>query len=516
MLFRSLTYEKHWQGEVWNRRKNGDIYPEWLNITAVTDPAGRICNYVAAFSDISLHKKAEAEIHTLAFYDPLTALPNRRLLLDRLNQALAASRRSGRRGAVLFIDMDNFKSLNDTLGHGMGDRMLQEVARRLQAALRADDTVARWGGDEFVVLLPDLGVQPERAGQHAESAGEKLLRVLGQPYQLDELTHFSTPSIGIVLWGQEAETSSEDLLKHADHAMYQAKAAGRNRLCFFDPATQAALAERALLEADLRQAIELRQLELFFQAQVDREGRLLGAETLLRWRHPQRGWVSPARFIPLAEQCGLIGPLGDWVLERSCAQLAEWSREPVFAGLTLAVNLSAHQLRHKGFLAQMQRLLDSSAAPPQRLKLELTESALLDDVEAVIGLMAELSALGVSFSLDDFGTGYSSLAYLKRLPLQQLKIDQSFVRDLLVEPNARAIARAIIQMGESLGLEVIAEGVESAEHRGELASLGCHAFQGYWFSRPLPLAEFEKLVREWGQGVSAPAPSMSVLPAQGR
>ena len=480
--------------DVSGQRRDGSVFPMSLAVSSI-EHEGRV-RFIGLTRDITERKRAEAAIERLAFYDPLTGLPNRRLLLDRLNQTLAASRRNGRHGAVLFIDMDNFKSINDTLGHGAGDRLLQGVARRLQAALRADDTVARWGGDEFVVLLQDLGQQREPASLHAEAAAEKLLRVLGQPYPLDGLTHHSTPSIGIVLWGEQP-TDSEELLKHADHAMYQAKAAGRNRLCFFDPATQAAMAERAALETELRQAIDLQHFELHCQPQVGRDGRLLGGELLLRWRHAERGWISPALFIPLAEQTGLIAPLGEWVLQQSCALLARWAGDPALAPLTLAVNLSAIQLRQKGFLGLMQQLLARSAAPTERLKIELTESAVLEDVEAVIGLMGQLRALGLNFSLDDFGTGYSSLAYLKRLPLRQLKIDQSFVRDLLNEPNARAIARAIIQMGDSLGLDVIAEGVETQAQRDLLAEQGCHAFQGWLYGRPLPLQDFEALAQGW-------------------
>ncbi|MBT9493206.1 MAG: EAL domain-containing protein [Paucibacter sp.] len=494
--------------DVSGQRKDGAVFPMSLAVSRI-ERDGRPL-FIGLTRDITERKRAEAAIEQLAFYDPLTSLPNRRLLLDRLNQALAASRRSGRHGAVLFIDMDNFKSLNDTLGHGMGDRMLQRVAQRLQGALRAGDTVARWGGDEFVVLMQDLGGKRADAIRHAEQAGEKLLRVLGQPYKLDDYAHHSTPSIGIVLWCDE-QTDSEELLKHADHAMYQAKAGGRNQLSFFDPAAQAAMAERAALEVELRRAIDEQRFELHFQAQVGRDGQLLGAETLLRWWHPERGWISPAHFIPLAEQTGLIVPLGERVLARSCAQLARWAAEPKLAALKLAVNVSALQFRQKDFLGLMRNLLVRSGAPIGRLKIELTESAVLDDVEAVIALMSELSALGLSFSLDDFGTGYSSLAYLKRLPLKQLKIDQSFVRDLLTEPNARAIARAIIQLGDSLGLEVMAEGVETEAQRELLASQGCHAVQGYLFSRPLPLAEFEALVRAWPARTALTPDALSVI-----
>jgi diguanylate cyclase (GGDEF)-like protein/PAS domain S-box-containing protein len=480
--------------DVDGRRKSGEVFPMSLAVSRIERRGQTL--FIGLARDISDRKRAEAAIERLAFYDPLTALPNRRLLLDRLDQSLATSQRNGRHGAVLFIDLDNFKALNDTLGHGMGDRLLKNIAQRLQAALRAQDSVARWGGDEFVVLLQDLGSDASVAALHAEAAAEKLLRVLGQPYQLDEHLHHSTPSIGIVIWGA-SDSSCEELLKHADHAMYQAKAAGRNQLCFFDPLTQAALAAHAALEADFRAALQIGQFELHYQAQVGRDGTLLGAETLLRWPHPTRGWVSPAIFIPLAEQTGLIGPLGEWVMQQACTRLAAWAARPALAGLSLAVNVSAHQFRQKGFLGLMQQLLARSGAPTERLKIELTESALVNDVEAVIALMNELRRLGLAVSLDDFGTGYSSLAYLKRLPLNQLKIDQSFVRDLIDEPNARAIARTVIQLGDSLGLQVIAEGVETEVQRALLAEMGCHAFQGYLFSRPLPLPAFEALAERW-------------------
>ncbi|MGM9515569.1 bifunctional diguanylate cyclase/phosphodiesterase [Roseateles sp. DB2] len=480
--------------DVNGRRKDGSIFPMSLAVSEILQDGEPL--FIGLTRDITERKKAEAEIEQLAFYDSLTGLPNRRLLLDRLNQALAINRRNHRHGAVLFIDLDNFKALNDTLGHGMGDRVLVGVARRLQAALRSEDTIARWGGDEFVVVLHDLGQNAQVAALHAEAAAEKLLRVLGQPHQLDGHQHHSTPSIGIVIWGGDTG-SSEDLLKHADHAMYQAKAAGRNRLCFFDPATQAAMAELTALEADLRQAINCQQLELFYQAQVDERGNVVGAEALLRWNHPVQGWISPARFIPLAEHTGLIAQLGEWVLQQACAQLGLWAREPHMAALTLAVNVSAHQFRQKGFLGFMQQLLARSGAPTDKLKLEITESALVENVEQVIALMVALRSLGLHFSLDDFGTGYSSLAYLKRLPLDQLKIDQSFVRDLVTEPNAMAIARAVIQLGESLGLDVIAEGVETEAQREALRQQGCHGFQGYLYARPLALQDFEALVQGW-------------------
>ena len=482
-----------WQGEVWNRRKNGEVYPEWLTITAVKDDAGKITHYVGTLTDITVRKAAEDEIKHLAFYDPLTRLPNRRLLLDRMQQALASSARSGREGALLFIDLDNFKTLNDTLGHDIGDLLLQQVAQRLASCVREGDTVARLGGDEFVVMLEDLSKNPQESATQTEIVGEKILAALNLPYQLAGRQHHSTPSIGATLFNDHLN-SVDELLKRADLAMYQAKAAGRNTLRFFDPEMQAVVTFRAALESDLRQGLQQNQFVLYYQSQVDGVGRVTGAEALLRWRHPQRGLVSPADFIPLAEETGLILPLGHWVLETACAQLVAWAALPDMSHLTLAVNVSARQFRHPDFVDQVLAVLDNSGAKPQKLKLELTESLVLDDVEDIIAKMTALKNKGVGFSLDDFGTGYSSLSYLKRLPLDQLKIDQSFVRDILTDANDAAIARTIVALAQSMSLAVIAEGVETGEQRDFLARQGCLAFQGYLFGRPLPAKVYDESV----------------------
>ncbi|MFA4970731.1 MAG: EAL domain-containing protein, partial [Sulfuritalea sp.] len=484
-MWDALKDKGHWQGEIWNRRKNGKIYAEMLTISSVVAPDGQVSNYIGTFSDISRNTEAEAEIHRLAFYDPLTQLPNRRLLLDRLQQAIAASARSGREGALLFIDLDNFKVLNDTLGHDKGDLLLQQVAERLTASVRETDTVARLGGDEFVVMLEGLGAGPEKAGPQARMVGEKILAALNRPYLLGEHKHHSTPSIGVALFGENHDTVDE-LLKRADFAMYQSKAAGRNTLRFFDPEMQAAVTARAGFETELRQGLQDNQFLLHYQSQVDGRGNLTGVEALVRWQHPQRGLVPPGQFIPLAEESGLILSLGQWVLEAACGQLVEWAAKPEMAHLTVAVNVSARQFHHPDFVEQVLAILDRTGADPARLKLELTESLLLADVEEVIARMTVLKARGVGFSLDDFGTGYSSLSYLKRLPLDQLKIDQTFVRDVLTDPNDAAIAKAIITLGQSLGLAVIAEGVETEGQRGFLASHGCDAYQGYLFGRPVP------------------------------
>jgi len=491
-MWAQIALDGAWHGEIWNRRKDGQIYPEWLTITAVKDEAGNATHYVGAFTDISAHKTAEERIKTLALYDPLTRLPNRRLLMDRLSQALISGARHQRKGALLFVDLDNFKSINDTQGHYQGDLLLEQVARRLLACVRDGDTVARLGGDEFVVMLEDLGQHEADATALAKTIGEKILAALDHIYHLGDREHHSTSSIGVTLFGGLPESIDEPL-KRADLAMYQAKAAGRNTLCFFDPQMQAIVKARVAMEEGLRDALEKNQFLLYYQAQVTDQSRLAGAEVLLRWMHPARGLVSPAEFIPLAEETGLILPLGQWVLDTACAQLARWAGRPEMAQLTIAVNVSPRQFHQADFVSQVLALLARSGANPRRLKLELTESLLISNVEDVIAKMSALKAVGVGFSLDDFGTGYSSLSYLKRLPLDQLKIDQGFVRDILIDSNDAAIARMVIVLAESLGLAVIAEGVETEAQRDFLATQGCHAYQGYLFSRPLPLEEFEAL-----------------------
>ncbi|MDI5987251.1 EAL domain-containing protein [Halomonas sp. M4R5S39] len=484
-----------WQGEIWNRRRSGEIYPQWLTISAVKDDEGRITNYVATLSDITERKAAEEEIHQLAFYDPLTGLPNRRLLVDRLESALKESRRSGEYGAVMFIDLDNFKTINDSLGHHRGDELLLIIAERLTAITRETDTIARLGGDEFVVMLHDLGLQADEAAMVAERVGEKLLASLVEPCMLGEMRCQVSGSIGITLFTDDQATVN-DILQQADLAMYQAKAAGRHALCFFDPAMQARVMERASLEADLRQALADGLLRLFYQVQVDEEGQTTGVEALLRWEHPERGLVSPGVFIPVAEENGLIVPMGLWVLETACRQLAAWAALPATEHLTMAVNVSRDQFRAPDFVARLERILAVTGARPERLKLELTETLFLEDSEDTRDKMQRLKGLGIGFALDDFGTGYSSLAYLKRLPLDQLKIDQSFVRDLLDDPTDATIVTTIITLARSLELEVIAEGVESEEHRRWLAAQGCRAFQGYLFGRPVSVEELSLTARQ--------------------
>ena len=436
--------------------------------------------------DITLRKQAEAEIEKLAFYDALTGLPNRRMLMDRLTKALSFSERRHTHGALFFIDLDNFKALNDTLGHQMGDELLKQVSSRLLACVREVDTVARLGGDEFVVMLEDLGGDATEAARQADDIGQKVLTSLNQNYFLAEAEHHSSPSIGVTLFHRH-EVQMDELLKRADLAMYQAKAAGRNTLRFYDPLMQAAASDRARLEHDLRVALQEGQFLLHYQPVVNAYSLATGVEALLRWKHPVRGMVPPAEFIPVAEQNGLILELGHWVLVQACQQLVVWSLQAHTRHLTMAVNVSARQFRHPEFSARILTILRETGANPYRLKLELTESLLLTDLEDVTQKMSELRSIGVSFALDDFGTGYSSLSYLKRLPLDQLKIDKSFVRDVLTDPNDAAIARTILSLAASLDLSVVAEGVETAGQRDFLLSNGCKAFQGYFFGRPVPL-----------------------------
>jgi diguanylate cyclase (GGDEF)-like protein/PAS domain S-box-containing protein len=493
-MWKRINTTGSWGGEIWNRRKNGEVYPEYLIITAVKSTDGIVTNYVATLVDITLSKQAADEIERLAFYDPLTSLPNRRLLLDRLNLALASSHRSARKGALLFIDLDNFKTLNDTLGHDMGDLLLQQVAERLAACVREGDTVARLGGDEFVVMLENLSEQTVEAATQTETIGEKVLAVLNQAYRLASHEYHSTPSIGATLFNGH-EQATDELLKQADIAMYQAKTSGRNALRFFDPQMQASINTRVELEADLRLALAENQFILYYQPQVYHDGRIIGAEVLIRWRHPQHGLVPPTDFIPLAEETGLILPIGQWVLETACAQIKIWEGHELTQHLQLAVNVSARQFHQADFVTQVRQVLNRTAIRPDRLKLELTETLVLDDIKDTVLKMNTLRETGVRFSMDDFGTGYSSLAYLTQLPLDQLKIDQSFVRNIGMKPSDSMIVQTIIGMAKNLGMEVIAEGVETEAQRAFLEQHDCQVCQGYLFGKPVPLAEFELLLK---------------------
>jgi diguanylate cyclase (GGDEF)-like protein/PAS domain S-box-containing protein len=489
----TLHRDNYWQGEIWNSRKNGQIYPEWLTITAVVSKDGKITNYICAFFDITERKQAEEKIHNLAFYDPLCQLPNRRLLFDRIHQAVTTSARNHSCAALLFIDLDNFKILNDTRGHDIGDLLLIEVGQRLQSSIRESDTLARLGGDEFVVLLEGLSEDREQAALEARGLGKKLLKIIQQPYMLKDIEQYSTASIGISLFADYRQ-NLDDLLKQADTAMYAAKKSGRNTLRFFDPAMQQVLEMRSQIEAGLRKAIANQEFKLYYQLQVDSAQQAIGAEALLRWVQPGKGMISPAEFIPVAEDTGLILPVGLWVLQTACAQLKAWESNPLTRELSLAVNVSARQFRQPNFVKQVSELIEQTLINPARLKLELTESTVLENVTDTIAKMHAIKLIGVRFSMDDFGTGYSSLAYLTQLPLDQLKIDQSFVRNI-GNKSSDSIVQTIIGMANNLSIEVIAEGVETQGQCDFLWNAGCKLYQGYLFGKPMPTDEFMALLK---------------------
>nr|WP_315235872.1 EAL domain-containing protein [uncultured Albidiferax sp.] len=469
-----------------NRSADGKVTNTYLSIKLpLRRPDGSVYALCGISTDVTKHKQAEAVIHQLAFYDPLTQLPNRRLLSERLGQAIAVHARDREWGALLFIDVDNFKDLNDSRGHLVGDQLLCQIATRLEGCTRIEDTLARQGGDEFVVMLQAMSANLPEAVQQARLVAQKILHALAQPYTLDGHLYQTTVSIGIALFSGP-ETEQDELFRQADLAMYRAKADGRNTVCFFNPEMQAQVRARTVLESDMRQALAAEQFLLYYQPQIDSAGQQTGVEALVRWQHPQRGLVPPAEFIPLAEMSGLILPLGRWILLTACRQLVRWSTDAGTAHWRAAVNISARQFRQADFVQQVQSALQETGANPQLLELELTESQLVEDIDSVVEKMAALKALGVRFSLDDFGTGYSSLSILKRLPLDKLKIDQSFVRDLLTDPQDASIVRAIVTLGTSLELQVIAEGVETTEQRDALLALGCQHFQGYLFGRPAP------------------------------
>lgn len=492
-MWSTLDQEKAWQGEIWNRRKNGDFFLESLKITAVTNADGNVTEYVAIFSDITEQKKAQDEIIRLAFYDSLTLLPNRRLLNERLSHALVTSERNKNYGALIFIDLDNFKQLNDTRGHSAGDALLEEVAKRLTQTVRDVDTVARLGGDEFVILLESLGSTSLEAMTAVELLVFKILHAFEEVFCLDSGEQRSTPSLGVEIF-QGLTLTAEQVLQHADVAMYQAKQSGRNTACYFDPEMQRHIENVLQIESDLHkdQAQGFQQLRLYYQPQVDYQGNTRSVEALIRWVHPQKGLIPPLEFIPIIEQNGQIIAVGLWVIREACLQLAKWAQNPATEHLAIAVNVSAKQLAYADFITQLRTVLEETGARPSHLKIELTESSVIENVEAVIKVMQEMCALGLELSMDDFGTGYSSLSYLKRLPLSQLKIDQAFVRDLETDMDSLAIVQTIIAMAKTLKLIVIAEGVETEGQRKCLEANGCELYQGYYFSRPLPLDALEE------------------------
>jgi diguanylate cyclase (GGDEF)-like protein/PAS domain S-box-containing protein len=487
----ALREHREFTGEILNYRKNGETFWNDLTISPVLNAQGQLTHFISALRDITQEKQAAHEINKLVFYDVLTGLPNRRLLQNRLEQCLALASRHPRKSALLFIDLDNFKLVNDTLGHLFGDDLLVQMARRLSTCVRDGDTVARLGGDEFVVMLENLSDVDLDAAAQAQTAAEKILVVLGQEFVLGIHTHICTVSIGITLFGDTRLEPAEEPLKRADLAMYQAKAAGRNTLRFFEPQMQTVMQTRFEMDKGMRKALKLGQFELYYQAQLNQAGRVTGAEVLVRWNDPVRGLVPPGEFIAQAEQSGLIVPLGAWVLDAACQQLARWEKAPTLAHLTLAVNVSARQFSAKDFVIEVQSTILRNGIAPHKLKLEVTESVMVHNIEQVIEKMLVLRDSGVMFSLDDFGTGYSSLTYLKRMPLYQMKIDQGFVRDILQDANDGAICRMVVTMAETMGLQVIAEGVETLAQKDALAELGCLHYQGYLFNRPMPIAAFE-------------------------
>ncbi|MFS2006823.1 putative bifunctional diguanylate cyclase/phosphodiesterase [Duganella sp. CT11-25] len=461
----------------------------WTEIRAYPSEEG----LTIYFRDISERRAIEAEIHSMAFYDKLTGLPNRQLLLNRLEDALGLAHGGAGPGAVMFIDLDNFKSINDTRGHDKGDVLLQMVADRLNDAVRSCDTVARFGGDEFVVLLEDLGASEPAAARAAQDSAAKLLQAFDAPFEIAGIQHYSTPSIGVTVFGRGA-VSVDEVLKRADLAMYQAKAAGRNGMSFFDPAMQARVSARAELEADMRRALNHGEFLLHYQPQLSVDGRVIGAEALVRWNHPQRGLVPPVEFIPVAEDTNMILHLGRWVMEEACRLQARWGGDPRTAGLEMAINVSPSQFHRPDFVEQVLEVLAETGARPDRLRLELTESLLLKDVEGTVTKMQRLRDAGISFALDDFGTGYSSLSYLHRLPLDQLKIDRSFIREAFKEGHGAAIVRIIVALGKALKMSVLAEGVETADQLSFVSAEGCQYYQGYLFSKPLPEPELAALL----------------------
>jgi diguanylate cyclase (GGDEF)-like protein/PAS domain S-box-containing protein len=492
-MWQQLLEAGSWTGEVWDRRKSGQIYPKWLTITAVKNEQGNTTQYVSIFSDITERKQAENEIRNLAFYDALTNLPNRRLMLDRFRLALSGSARSNLYGAVLFLDMDKFKTLNDTLGHDYGDLMLVEVAARIQSCVREIDTVARFGGDEFVVLLEEIDAGAAQASNKVALIAEKIRAMLSLPYRLKDHEHHSSPSIGVCLY-RGNEESVDTLLKHADLAMYQAKNSGRNAVRFFDPEMQQAVETHAAIYVGLRHAVPDRQLRLHYQIQVDSEHRPFGAEALVRWIHPECGMILPGKFIPIAEESTLIIELGDWVLKAACQQLALWSKLEKTRHLELAVNVSAQQFCRHDFVKNVIAIVRAHRVNPARLKLELTESVVLTGIADIVTKMHALRAEGIKLSLDDFGTGYSSLSYLKQLPLDQIKIDQSFVHDIAIDNYDAMMVKTIIDLAQNFNLNVIAEGVETGVQLDFLKRNGCMAYQGYLFGKPVPIEEFEALL----------------------
>ncbi|MGA8864691.1 MAG: EAL domain-containing protein [Gallionella sp.] len=492
-MWQQLIHTGSWTGEIFDRRKNGEIYPKWMKITAVENQQQDVTHYVAIFNDLSERKNKEEEIRNLASYDKLTRLPNRHLFLERFGEKLANSTRPGHFGAILLIDLDRFKILNNTQGHDCGDMLLIEVAARLKDSVREMDTVARLGADEFIVMIEDISDNEDETSRRVGLVAEKIRESLARPYFCDGHPMRSLSSIGISLY-RGNEIPADVLIQHAEMAMYQAKSAGRNSIRFFDPLLQDKITAHANLDNDLRHAIDRGQFHLVYQMQVDNNHRPVGAEALLRWNHPERGLVLPGVFIPIAEESSLILEIGDWVMDKACKQLAIWSASDETRKLTLAVNVSAKQFAISGFVDSVENVLKAHQVDPSRLKLELTESVMLEDMDGTVEKMHALKALGVGLSIDDFGIGYSSLSYLKQLPLDQLKIDQSFVQGISNDGSDAMLVQTIIDLATNFRMHVIAEGVETQAQLAFLKHHECMAFQGFLFGMALPVQEFEKLL----------------------
>jgi diguanylate cyclase (GGDEF)-like protein/PAS domain S-box-containing protein len=489
-MFAALAQRGGWQGEVWNRRKNGEVYAEWLSISAVRDKDGQITNYVAIFSDITERKASEEHVRHLAHHDALTGLPNRILLTERLEHALPHANRAGTLVAVMFLDLDRFKLVNDTLGHSVGDELLKAVAKRLTSCVREDDTVARLGGDEFVLVLEDV-----RGSQDIAKVAEKIIDSLSKPLMLDQHEIVVTPSVGISVYPHDGD-DVETLVKHADVAMYRAKEKGRNNYQFFTADMNARAFERLTMENSLRKALERNEFVLYYQPQVDLEShRITGMEALLRWQHPDFGLVSPTQFIPIAEETGLIVAIGEWVLRTACAQNKAW-QDAGIAPLRVAVNLSARQFKQANLVEMVRRALDDAGLEARYLELEITETVAMDHAEETAAKLRELKSMGVGISMDDFGTGHSSLSYLKRFPIDTLKIDQTFIQDIAQDSSDAAIASAITAMAHSLNLKVVTEGIETKEQLAFLGQHGRDEVQGYYFSEPLPAEAFAELLKQ--------------------
>ncbi|HTX24500.1 MAG TPA: EAL domain-containing protein [Steroidobacteraceae bacterium] len=490
-MWSTLLASGTWSGEMWNRRKSGEVYVEWLSISAVYDGHGALAHFVGIFSDITERKRAEERVVHLARFDALTELPNRVLLSDRLEQATRTAQRAGTRVGVAFIDLDRFKEVNDSLGHNAGDALLQQLARRLTRAVREEDTVARMGGDEFVVVFQHLD-----DARDATSCVTALLQSLRQPVELEGHEITVTASVGISMFPDDA-SDAQELLRNADAAMYQAKGDGRDRFRFYTSTLNRRALSTLSMESALRRALDRHEFVLHYQPQVSvATGALIGAEALIRWNHPEQGLLMPGAFIPVAEERGLIGAIDEWVFNEAVRQLGAW-RSQGFQGVPIAVNVSTVPFHEKDFVERVARAITASGVRAEHLELELTESLMMRDVEASVEIMRKLHAMGIRLSIDDFGTGYSSLNYLRRLPISKIKIDQSFVKEMVLHPEGSRLVHGIVGLAKSLGLGVLAEGVESSEQLRLLTEQGCDEAQGFLFSRAVPTAEFERLVHSW-------------------